>query len=289
MPLPRPQDQLKSYFDDLFYDEEAEQLADPQPDPEASLPLIEPETSADLSPLPEPPPAPNEAYLVVKPQQQLSDQEEVYQPQRDRLQSLLNSLTTTVAEESKEATVMGNRQLSEPVPEVESIALALEDTPLPSHWLDNGRPNWAQEPFQALLLDVHGIKLAAPLASLGHIHKISKDNIPLFGQADWLLGLQKTLMGNIKAVDTARFVMPELYNPSLAQQYRYMVVINGLKWGLTVNDIDQPVTLDPGHIRWRPRRSQRPWMAGALKDHMCVLLDIPVLGETLSAQDRNAQ
>jgi purine-binding chemotaxis protein CheW len=64
-------------------------------------------------------------------------------------------------------------------------------------------------------------------------------------------------------------------------------VINGLKWGLAVNGIDQPITIDPEHIRWRPRRSQRPWMAGTVKDHMCVLLDIPVFGEILAAEDHN--
>ena len=318
MPLPRPQDLLKSYFNDLLYDEEAEHLArlnpqpSAQPQPQLSSktqfePAIAPaqtnmaaseseasslsigQASSSQAQTLKPQKAIQVDYLIVKPQTQVSEQEAIYQLQRQRLQSLLNSLTTTeeVTTESTETVSTESLLLSEPLPIVESITLAVEDTPLASHWLDNGRPNWAQEPFDILLLEVHGIKLAVPLAALGHIHKINKDNISLFGQAKWLLGLQKTIMGNIKAVDTARFVMPERYKPSLAQQYQYTVVINGLKWGLAVNGIDQPITIDPEHIRWRPRRSQRPWMAGTVKDHMCVLLDIPVFGEILAAEDHN--
>lgn len=313
MPLPRPQDQLKSYFDDLLFDEdepEKELPASPLSTDKSQL-----ATKTELAPradLPAKPEAKPEAkpqlkdeYLVVKTQPQVSEQEAIYQLQRQRLQSLLNSLTATedsapTTEQSTQDTLTTDSLLTQPadlttpfdltqqaLAPVESIALAVDDQPLSSHWLDNGRPHWAQDPFDILLLEIQGINLAVPLAALGHIHKINHDNISLFGQADWLLGLQKTIMGNVKAVNTARFIMPERYNDSMAQHYQYTVVINGLKWGLAVDRVNQPLTIDPDNIRWRARRSERPWIAGTVKEHMCVLLDIPVFGEVLCAEDRN--
>jgi chemotaxis signal transduction protein len=157
--------------------------------------------------------------------------------------------------------------------------------PISSEWLENGRPNWAQERFDILLIEVNGLQLAVPLVALGQIQPLEDDLTPLFGQSDWFMGLQKTAIGNIKTVNTAKFVMPERYQDE--HDYKYVVSINGLAWGLAVDSIHQPISIDPDEIRWRVKRENRPWMAGTVKDHMCVLLDIPSMGEILQEQDKN--
>lgn len=174
----------------------------------------------------------------------------------------------------------------------ESLVDALEEsqafTPLPvisSEWLENGRPNWAQERFDILLVEVNGLQLAVPLIALGQIQPMDDNLTPLFGQSDWFMGLQESPTGRIKTVNTAKFVMPERYQDD--QSYRYVVSINGLQWGLAVDSIRQPISIDPDDIRWRAKRSSRPWMAGMVKDHMCVLLDIPAMGDILQNQDKN--
>ena len=152
--------------------------------------------------------------------------------------------------------------------------------PLTSEWLENGRPNWAQDAFDILLIDVNGLKLALPLMALGHIQTLEDNVTALFGRADWFMGLQKTACGNIKTVDTAKFVMPERCQEH--PDYHYVVSINGSSWGLAVDGIHQPMQIDPDAIRWRSRRNNhRPWMAGTVKEHMCVLLDIPSMEEVL--------
>jgi purine-binding chemotaxis protein CheW len=110
---------------------------------------------------------------------------------------------------------------------------------------------------------------------------------PLFGQSDWFMGLQQSPVGNIKTVNTAKFIMPERYKDE--HDYKFVVSINGLNWGLAVDRIHQPISIDPDSIRWRVNRSSRPWMAGMVRDHMCVLLDIPSMGELLQKQDENHQ
>jgi purine-binding chemotaxis protein CheW len=156
---------------------------------------------------------------------------------------------------------------------------------LANQWNENGRPEWAQESFDILLLEVNGLQLAVPLMTLGQIHEIDDEITPLFGQSDWFMGLQKTPDGNVKVVDTAKFIMPERYRNQ--HNYKYIISIHDLYWGLAVDNIKQPITIDPEAIRWRPKRDSRPWMAGMVKDHMCVLLDIPKMGEILQKKDKN--
>lgn len=156
-------------------------------------------------------------------------------------------------------------------------------------WHDNGRPLWAQQKFEALLFKVSGLTLAVPLIALGQIQPLTDELTPLFGQADWFMGLQPSPAGKIYVLNTARFVMPERYNPEFEQSARYVVSINGVPWGLAVDKVEQPITLSPEDVKWRSARTQRPWLAGTVKAHMCALLDIPRMGKLLLDSDRNSK
>lgn len=154
-------------------------------------------------------------------------------------------------------------------------------------WLENGRPQWAQSRFDVLLFKVSGLTLAVPLISLGQIQPLTDELTPLFGQADWFMGLQPTPAGKIRTVNTAKFVMPERYDESFLKTAKYVVSINGVPWGLAVDSVNQPIALMPDDVKWRTDRSKRPWLAGTVKDHMCALLDIPRIGQMLIDADKN--
>lgn len=154
-------------------------------------------------------------------------------------------------------------------------------------WLENGRPQWAQSRFDVLLFKVSGLTLAVPLISLGQIQPLTEELTPLFGQADWFMGLQPTPAGKIRTVNTAKFVMPERYDENFLKTAKYVVSINGVPWGLAVDSVNQPITLLPDDVKWRSDRSKRPWLAGTVKDHMCALLDIPRIGQMLVDADKN--
>jgi purine-binding chemotaxis protein CheW len=154
-------------------------------------------------------------------------------------------------------------------------------------WLENGRPQWAQSRFDVLLFKVSGLTLAVPLISLGQIQPLTDELTPLFGQADWFMGLQPTPAGKIRTVNTAKFVMPERYDPRFLETAKYVMSINGVPWGLAVDSVNQPITLMPDDVKWRSDRSKRPWLAGTVKDHMCALLDIPRIGQMLVDADKN--
>ena len=154
-------------------------------------------------------------------------------------------------------------------------------------WLENNRPQWAQSPFEVLLFTVSGLTLAVPLISLGQIQPLTEELTPLFGQADWFMGLQPTPAGKIRTVNTAKFVMPERYDEAFLQTAKYVMSINGVPWGLAVDSVNQPIKLHPEDVKWRSDRSKRPWLAGTVKDHMCALLDIPRIGQILIDADKN--
>ncbi len=148
-------------------------------------------------------------------------------------------------------------------------------------WCD-GRPTWAQQRFECLLFKVAGLTLAVPLVELGGVLVVEKDLRPLFGQPDWFLGLlpSKTA-GTVKAIDTARWVMPEKYSSELSKDFKYLIMMASSEWGMACHAVEEAITLEPDQVRWRGDRSCRPWLAGTVIEHMCAIMDVAALLQLL--------
>ncbi|MFQ6572810.1 CheW domain-containing protein [Pseudomonas sp. UM16] len=148
----------------------------------------------------------------------------------------------------------------------------------------DGRPVWAAEPFECLLFDVAGLTLAVPLVCLGSIYSLAGHELtPLFGQPDWFLGILPSQSGNLKVLDTARWVMPDRYREDFRQGLQYVISVQGYEWGLAVHQVSRSLRLDPNEIKWRSQRGQRPWLAGTVIEHMCALLDVAELAELIAS------
>lgn len=148
----------------------------------------------------------------------------------------------------------------------------------------DGRPAWAEEPFECLLFDVAGLTLAVPLVCLGSIYPLAGQELtPLFGQPDWFLGILPSQSGNLKVLDTARWVMPDRYRDDFKQGLQYVISVQGYEWGLAVHQVSRSIRLNPDEIKWRSQRSQRPWLAGTVIEHMCALLDVAALAELIAS------
>ncbi len=158
----------------------------------------------------------------------------------------------------------------------------------PAPWAANGRPQWAQQRFEALLFTVGGLNLAVPLAELGAIHALEgRELTPIFGQVEWFLGMLPLKEGALRVVDTARVVMPERYDDAMPQGYRYVITLSGSDWGLGVDVIHDSVQLEPEAVRWRSARGKRPWLAGTVVEQMCALLDAAQLTWMFHTLDRH--
>ena len=172
------------------------------------------------------------------------------------------------------------------VPEVPLVAptaaLAIEPPSVPLSV--DGQPSWAEEPFECLLFDVAGLTLAVPLVCLGTIYPLHDQELtPLFGQPDWFLGILPSQSGNLKVLDTARWVMPDRYREDFRQGLQYVISVQGYEWGLAVHQVSRSIRLDPSEVKWRTQRTQRPWLAGTVIEHMCALLDVAALAELIAS------
>ncbi|WP_415770599.1 CheW domain-containing protein [Pseudomonas sp. LB3P38] len=168
------------------------------------------------------------------------------------------------------------------VPAVVEVHLPPSNTPPPVE--TDGRPSWAAEPFECLLFDVAGLTLAVPLVCLGSIYSLAGHELtPLFGQPEWFLGILPSQAGNLKVLDTARWVMPDRYRDDFRQGLQYVISVQGYEWGLAVHQVSRSLRLDPNEIKWRSHRGQRPWLAGTVIEHMCALLDVSALAELIAS------
>ncbi|WP_116867080.1 CheW domain-containing protein [Pseudomonas syringae] len=171
--------------------------------------------------------------------------------------------------------------LVEPVAELSTLAAQRIPTPPPT---SDGRPAWAAEPFECLLFDVAGLTLAVPLVCLGSIYPLAGQELtPLFGQPDWFLGILPCQAGNLKVLDTARWIMPDRYRDDFRQGLQYVISVQGYEWGLAVHQVSRSLRLDPNEIKWRAQRGHRPWLAGTVIEHMCALLDVAELAELIAS------
>ncbi|UCZ86710.1 chemotaxis protein CheW [Pseudomonas sp. L5B5] len=167
------------------------------------------------------------------------------------------------------------------VPPLVEVHLPPSNTPPPV--AGNDRPSWAAEPFECLLFDVAGLTLAVPLVCLGSIYSLAGQELtPLFGQPEWFLGILPSQAGNLKVLDTARWVMPDRYRDDFRQGLQYVISVQGYEWGLAVHQVSRSLRLDPNEIKWRSHRGQRPWLAGTVIEHMCALLDVAELAELIA-------
>ncbi|MGB4075751.1 CheW domain-containing protein [Pseudomonas sp.] len=166
---------------------------------------------------------------------------------------------------------------------VETVHVAPQVLVVPEPVLQ-GRPEWAQGPFECLLFDVAGLTLAVPLVCLGSIYPLEGQELtPLFGQPDWFLGILPCQAGNLKVLDTARWVMPDRYRDDFREGLQYVISVEGYEWGLAVHQVSRSIRLDPNEVKWRSQRTQRPWLAGTVIEHMCALLDIASLAELIAS------
>ncbi|KKO47004.1 chemotaxis protein CheW [Arsukibacterium ikkense] len=150
--------------------------------------------------------------------------------------------------------------------------------------------DYRQGRFQALFFNVAGLKLAVPLKELGGIHQLGDIN-SLFGKPAWFKGVMLYRQQKINVVDSARWVMPEKYDQNLQQKlnYQYVIMLGTSNWGLSCETLINTVSLEQDEVKWRETDGKRPWMAGLIKKHMCVLVDVEAMINLLNrGQDIHA-
>lgn len=267
----RPQLALQSYLDALLQDATDEELAPP---PVPLAPPVVVEASSEVL---------DEFQAAV-----LEEQARDAQLQQQASPVVAVAAPAPAAAPLLEAPAPMPSTLSPVVPMLQALVPPVVEVHLPPSnppppVAGSDRPSWAAEPFECLLFDVAGLTLAVPLVCLGSIYSLAGQELtPLFGQPEWFLGILPSQAGNLKVLDTARWVMPDRYRDDFRQGLQYVISVQGYEWGLAVHQVSRSLRLDPNEIKWRSHRGQRPWLAGTVIEHMCALLDVSELAELIA-------
>ncbi len=205
--------------------------------------------------------------------------------QRESVERLLEKVEIPVEVEAVPAQTESPAEINAPPKKVEiPLVNPLVDIELPPEVVitEDSLKELQEGEFQALFFDVAGLTLAVPLTHLGGIHNLEKPS-PLIGKPKWFMGVMLHRDEKISTVDTARWVMPEKYNETLAEslKYQYLIMLGESHWGLACERLINTVTLRPEDVKWREERGKRPWLAGMVKEKMCALLDISQLIDML--------
>lgn len=141
--------------------------------------------------------------------------------------------------------------------------------------------DWRQSPFQTLLFEIHGLKLAIPLHELNGILTWPEKELPkIAGKPSWYLGLYSQDHQHTQVVDTAHIILPQHHQDEVNKPNFIILIANG-KWGLACNKVSKVVTLSSEEVRWRQQAGKRPWLAGTVLDKMCSILNIDELVKQL--------
>lgn len=169
------------------------------------------------------------------------------------------------------------------VPVAERLATPVKAEPQPPQVVAPVLKDYRQGKFQALFFDVAGLKVAVPLKELGGIHQMGKIS-SLIGKPEWFKGVMLYREQKINTVDTACWVMPEKYDAMLQEKlnYQYVIMLGNSDWGLCCETLINTYVLEQDDVKWREVGGKRPWMAGLIKKHMCVLVDVDAMIDLLN-------
>ncbi len=158
--------------------------------------------------------------------------------------------------------------------------------------VDETVPCWARQPFKALLFELGGMRLAAPLSLLAGVATGGRVT-QLPGLPDWCHGILMRHGRQVLIVDTAAIVTPaaveqEELAPARDDGQQYVLVGEG-RYGLACDAVLEVVEVDPQGVRWRRGKGRRPWYGGIISDSMCALLDVDELCAMLGAGEKTKE
>ncbi|MFW1677699.1 chemotaxis protein CheW, partial [Pontibacter sp. JAM-7] len=127
--------------------------------------------------------------------------------------------------------------------------------------------------MQCMLVKMHGLNLAIPSDFVEAVQNLANVTLQLDADHDWCLG---TFGGDSRItllVDTALKLIPERYDPALAQ-YNELIILQGRLWALACDELVKSVALPVEKINWSSTDTARPWLWGTYMEERCIVLNV---------------
>lgn len=142
---------------------------------------------------------------------------------------------------------------------------------------DGRVPDWAQDPFRALLFRVGGFRFAMPLILMRSIFGLPDKITRLPAQPVWHRGLVRYRDQCVAVVDLGSLF--GVHASCVAP--RYLLLIGDGHAALECDEIEDALVVDPKAVRWSKKEAGRSWMAGLIPHQMCGLLDADAITEQI--------
>ena len=153
-----------------------------------------------------------------------------------------------------------------------------------------GIPSWAKDPFSCHLFKVSGLVIGIPSVFIREINSFvlneknvfqieNKFNLNLLGEVKFV-NLNKECV-YFPVIDTANLIIPESYDPSMIDEYKYIIRFNDFNWLLAIDSIGGEIKVNAKDVRWRTDYTRRKWLSGTLIDKMCALIDVDMIDKIM--------
>jgi len=170
---------------------------------------------------------------------------------------------------------------NEAQPDLDIVKASQHEIELSQSEAKNNANNWRKSPFQILLFEIQGLRLAIPLHELNGILTWPEKPLPkIAGKPSWYLGLYSQGHKHTQVVDTAHIILSNQLQDNDSKP-NFIILIDDGKWGIACNKVSKVITLSAEEVRWRMQAGKRPWLAGTVLDKMCSILNIEELVKLL--------
>lgn len=146
-------------------------------------------------------------------------------------------------------------------------------------------PAWVVPRCQVLAFAIANMQMAAPLEKLNGIIPLPERITSLPGQSPWFLGLVRNRNQNVQVVDLFGLIRPGSCQGAgeehAAGKIRYILLVDGGRWGILCDSIDTVFTLEAQQVSWQQSR-RIDFILGTVIDKMCSLLSVDRLVDRLN-------
>ena len=148
-------------------------------------------------------------------------------------------------------------------------------------------PDWAQQSFECLLVNLAGMQVMVPAMSVSYIEKINKKitRLPLDNEAFY--GVVTIRDKSIAVIDLLSLIAESAStdfqcNKKIGEHYiDHVIVMDEGNFALACEQVSHMMTLDVEDVRWNTATFNNPMFSGIVTEHLCPILNIDNLNKAV--------
>jgi len=131
--------------------------------------------------------------------------------------------------------------------------------------------------LEVLPFVVDNLNLVAYVDDLAGTFDMVNKLTAVSGQPDWLMGLADCQGRRVGIIDSALLIVGATNNDgsdSTERHYKKILLLKDSAWGLACDDMGKSYQIETNKVRWRTKKTSRPWLLGTMVDQSCAVIDV---------------